>query len=610
MIVRLRGIALSVLVIIASALWSGSSGAQVTPPTPRDTVDTARTDTAAVDTIPPDSLGAERAPEDTVKAPLAVSELPVTPTVGAAYRWRREELFATGAQSLLELLDLVPGLTSFRSGALVAPKVGAYLGDAARTRVFLDGIEITSLNPRTGGLLDLSDIQLWMLEEVAIERGADELRIYARSWRVDRRATSTRTDVSTGDQNTNIFRGFFGKRFRHGEALQLAGQQLGVGGGFAGSGDELSVLARLGWAGWSGWSIDAFGTRSSLNRDQRERRDDASRFVPQIESRRTDAYLRIAYGNPDSGFWAQALGGLQHFGESSTSRMTSPVDTVDSSSTTQQYVGALGFTRWGARISITNRFEHGEDDTRNALTGRVAFDRGPLSISLFTEQRGDDATSSEEASAVLRPLSFLALSGAVSRRHGAGTEARLTARGELGVRVRRVWASGGVVRQEDAPVPGLVVFDSLYTSATIPTGTGFFGTLRGRIYRDVGVDLWVLRWQDTAIYRPQLQGRAELFLNTRWLRRFPRGNFGFLGSAAYEGRSRTRFPLADEKGAPTIEILAPQHIGVVRVEIRIVDAVLFYQQRFGIYPRTPAYLPGYIFPPQLQLYGVRWQFWN
>ena len=44
--------------------------------------------------------------------------------------------------------------------------------------------------------------------------------------------------------------------------------------------------------------------------------------------------------------------------------------------------------------------------------------------------------------------------------------------------------------------------------------------------------------------------------------------------------------------------------------IKIVDAVRFYQQRFGIYPRTPATLPGYIMPPQLQLYDVRWEFWN
>jgi hypothetical protein len=593
----------------ALAISPAAARPQETPPAPRDTADTARTDTAA--TTAADSLGGEaRERADTIKAPLAKSELPVTPTVGAPHHWTREQLFATGAQSLLDLLDLVPGVTTFRSGWLIAPKVAAHLGDAARTRVFLDGVEITSLNPRTGGVLDLSDVQLWMLEEVTIERGADEIRIHARSWRTERTATSTRTDVATGDQNTNIFRGNFGKRFGRGQALQLAGQQLGVGGNFAGGGDELSVLARLGWAGRSGWSIDAFGARSSLNRDRRDRRDGLG-SVPQLESRRTDAYLRVAYGDPDSGFWAQAIGAAQHFRESSTRRTAAPVDTVDSTRTTQQYVAALGFTRWGARISITDRVEHGEGDTRNALSARVAFDRGPLGISLFTEQRGSDFTSTEEASAVLRPVSFLALTGAVARRHGGSGDTRFTARGEVGLRLRRLWVSGGVVRQEATAVPGLVVYDSTYTGVTLPKGSAYFATLRGRVHQDLGVDVWVQRWQDSAFYRPRLQGRAEVFLDTRWLRRFPRGNFGFLGSAAYEGRSRTRFPVL-VGGGPTLatEQLAPQHVGVVRVEIRIVDAVLFYQQRFGIYPRTPATLPGHIMPPQLQLYGVRWEFWN
>ena len=36
-----------------------------------------------------------------------------------------------------------------------------------------------------GNTTDLATIQIWTLEEVAVERGADELRVYLRSWRVD-----------------------------------------------------------------------------------------------------------------------------------------------------------------------------------------------------------------------------------------------------------------------------------------------------------------------------------------------------------------------------------------------------------------------------------------
>lgn len=592
--------------IAIALLFALPAGAQVTPPPdsartdtlPRDTSATA--DTARVATAPP---------ADTIKAPLPAAELPATPSIAAPYRWSRAELFATGAQSLLELLDLVPGVTTYRSGWLASPKIASYLGDAARVRVFLDGLEITSLNARTGGLLDLSDVQLWTLESVVLERGADEVRVFARSWRVDRTATSTRTDVATGDQDANIFRGFLGKRFRRGEALQLAGQQYGINGGPAGGGDELAVMGRVGWARGR-WSADAFATRASLNRDARTRFDQLGR-IPALDAQRTDAYVRAMYGRADSGFWAMAMAGAQRFGEETAHQTTAPIDTVDTARTNAQYVAAAGFSRSGVRLSLTNRHVRGEGQSLNAIIGRASLERGMLGLSLRAELRGGDSSSVEEAVAVLRPLRFLALSGAVARRHGGSGSDFMTVRGEAGLGVGRLWASGGVVRQEAHSVPGLAVFDTTFAPALVPEGTGLFGALRGRVYKDLGVDLYLMRWEDSAFYRPKLQGRAEVFLETRWLGRFPSGHFGFLGSIAYLYRSATLFPSAPAGGGPlTTQRLGDQHVGVARLEIRLLDATLFYQSQFGLYPTNTATLPGYLLPPQLQLYGVRWQFWN
>ncbi len=592
--------------LVAAALLAPSVRAQDVPPADTVRADTARTDTATL----ADTARVATAPvPDTIKAPLPLAELPATPSIGAPYRWNRAELFATGAYSLLELLDLIPGVTTYRSGWLASPKIASYLGDPTRLRVFLDGLEITSLDARTDGLLDVSDIQLWMLESLVVERGADEVRVYARSWRVDRTATSTRTDVATGDQDTNIFRGFLGRRFKHGEALQLAGQQYGVGGSAAGGGDELAVMGRLGWARGP-WGADVFAARASSTRDRRDRFDGAG-SIPALESRRTDAYVRGTYGQPDSGFWAMALAGLQHFREQTSHQTTAPIDTVDSTRTAAQYVAAVGFSGGGARVTVTNRLERSEGHTVNAVVGRASFERGVLGLTLLAEERSGDSSSVEEASAVLRPVSFIALSGAVSRRHGGGGSDFLTARAEAGLRAGRLWATGGIVRQESHSVPGPTVFDTSFASAVIPEGTGLFATLRGRFYQDLGVDVYVMRWQDSAFYRPKLQGRAELFLETRWLRRFPTGNFGFLGSVAYEYRSTTLFPsLPAGGGALAVERLGDQHVGLARLEIRILDAVLFYQSRFALYPPNTATLPGYLLPRQLQLYGVRWQFWN
>jgi hypothetical protein len=46
------------------------------------------------------------------------------------------------------------------------------------------------------------------------------------------------------------------------------------------------------------------------------------------------------------------------------------------------------------------------------------------------------------------------------------------------------------------------------------------------------------------------------------------------------------------------------------VEIRLVDAVLFWRQRYTIGQRPNEFVPGYLVPRQTTLYGVRWDFWN
>src|SRR5450759_2788713 len=84
-----------------------------------------------------------------------------TSDVGPQYSWNRDELFASGALNLADLLERIPGVTSFRSGWMASPKFAAVNGDLNRIRVYYDGIAVDNLDARTGGLLDLNTIQLW-----------------------------------------------------------------------------------------------------------------------------------------------------------------------------------------------------------------------------------------------------------------------------------------------------------------------------------------------------------------------------------------------------------------------------------------------------------------
>ncbi len=52
------------------------------------------------------------------------------------------------------------------------------------------------------------------------------------------------------------------------------------------------------------------------------------------------------------------------------------------------------------------------------------------------------------------------------------------------------------------------------------------------------------------------------------------------------------------------------HVLVGSIEVRIIDAVIFFHSIYGINPPIYEIVPGYAQPRQLLTYGVRWQFWN
>src|SRR5690606_55961 len=144
--------------------------------------DSVRVDTIAPDTIPRDSLSTDSIPKDTIKAPIAVAPRGTTPEVsGRRTVWDRDAIFARGALTLPELLDQVPGVSVAHAGFMAAVSATSWYGQPGRVRVFLDGVELDAIDAREGGVRDLGVIQLWSLDEVAVERAAGELRVYLRS---------------------------------------------------------------------------------------------------------------------------------------------------------------------------------------------------------------------------------------------------------------------------------------------------------------------------------------------------------------------------------------------------------------------------------------------
>lgn len=582
-----------------------------TPPAP----DTLRVPVPADPSrLPGDSAREARADsarlaQDTVRAPIARWPAPPAIGIGERYRWDRDELFASGALTLLELLERIPGVTGLRSGWFPSPQIASFLGDVQRVRVFYDGLELHAMDPRGGNVLDLGMVQIWSLQEVSVERGAAELRVYCQSWTTERTAANTRTDVLTGDEDTNLYRAFYGKRFNRGEALQFAAQQYGTevdrGGG---GGDALSLLGRTGWAS-RGLSADAFILRTRRNRL-------AQRTIVGVESERTEAYVRLGAGQPQVGLWGQLIAGSHAYEE------IAPRDTTDSTDrqlSRAQYVGAVGYSRGGVRLSGTQRVAVFEGRTYWTPSLHLGADGRFAGVSVLAEGDGPDSTRRLEAIARLSPLPFVAIAGAVARvldrrdslpvggdpgaaplGPGEGTHARA----ELGLRLGGLWLTGGGLLRAASTLAAPVLFDSAFQNVREPEARGAFATARGRVWNAIFVDAFAVQWEEPGVYRPRWQTRGEVFLRSRWMSRFPSGDFGVLASVRHDYRSSVPFPSEQGViGAPASRVVT------TLLEIRLINAVAFWQFR-NVAGELYEIVPGFEMPRQGNLYGVRWQFWN
>lgn len=621
--------------LFAAALLAQSAIAQQrdTTRTRRDTarVEPARRDTAAP---PRDTTGAVRVPvpagpdsllqrdslrlrdstrvplRDTVKAPLAAAEAPHLADPTGSFVWDRRDLFSTGALTAQDLLDRVVGVTGLRAGWIAQPMVSSYLGDPRRVRIWLDGLELTELDPRAGGVWDLTQIPLWALDDIRVERAAGEIRIHMRSWRVQRTTPFTRTDVYTGDQGTNLYRGLFGRRYRHGEALQLAGQQYGTSPGRnAASSDAFGALGRIGWARGP-WSADAFVLRLDRNRG-RVTSVPVADSIPGLESTRSEAYVRVGWGRTDSaGLWVQGIASTSRyaFGGAGTTAGGTTVQ-VDTARTQTQYLGAVGYRIGALQASATQRLVIGASRRVATPSVRLGLDRPWLSLSAFAEGRGGDSTRRADVSAVIRPLGFAFVAGSFGveqpREVSDSLPAPRFARGEAGLRLRDVWVSAGILRRDRVLLDAPVIMASSAVPEVDEAADALFATIKGRLWKAVYADVQGTQWSDSGgFYRPKYQTRSELYVSTRMLDRFPSGNLHILASATHEYRSSTLWPLA----TGTVRVNGYRTLSTL-LQVRIIQAEVFWNFRNVLGERYEE-VPGYRMPRLVNIYGVRWEFWN
>jgi hypothetical protein len=591
-----------------------------------DSVSRARADSLArarADSIRSDSLrredlaiiAAQQRRADSIKAPTAASEMPVLVDIGETLRYGRDEIYATGALTLGDLLEGIPGMLLFRSGWLGSPEQGAFLGDFGRLRVYMDGIELDALDPRNGGVLDLSAIQLWPLEEVRIERGAAEVRVHLRSWRVRSVTPATRVDIGTGDLETNGYRGYFGRRFFRGEVLQLGAYQFSSRDPRSiGDADQLSLFGRLGWARGR-LSVDGAFLRTDRERSLQERTEESEREdLPALDATFADMYARIAWTDTSSGFWMQVTGARSSH---SQARLLppgggTPDEVIDSSRieiSRPQVIGAIGWGRDALRLSATGRYRRIGGVASLSPVLRAMYDTRRWSASLLAEEQRELAFRRYEAGVRLTPLSRVSIGGAVGRTEPVRTEERAAGtdyRAEVALRLgRAAWLSVGQLSRAAGTLIAPVVFDTGFRAVSGGQATAQFATIRGKFWKDVGLDVVATKWEAEGEYRPQYATRSRLYINTSWPSRFPSGNLNILAAVTHEYRTEAQFP-ADEDAT----LLSSQfRTWGMLLEIRLLQATLSYQFR-NVLNEEYAQVPGFTAVRAVQFYGVRWNFFN
>ncbi len=566
---------------------------------------------------------------DTLKAPLARFERPDDFETSPRLRFSREEILSSGAVNLADLLDRVPGVTTYRSGWIAGVHAASFAGDTRRLRLFVDGVEMDAIEPRNGGALDLTDVQLWTLDELIVERAAGEVRVWMRTWTVERTTPYTRADILTGDLNTNAFRGLFARRWRNGGLLQLGGQQMATQSGRVnavtgaqrstgrGDGTVQAFMARIGWSKRR-VSVYLFANATGRERDPHTARAGFTDLLAYKGSRR-DAYLRLGYGDTLRGFWSQAIVGvvrtrLEGVGDPTAETDTSVAVKTDTIRGRTQQLLAAGYrtSRWS--VSMTDRVRPigGTAVHAPAVRGRLGGSR--YAIGAFAEQNEADSTRRVDLSARAQPFSWLILTGAQSSRAPDSATGRVggsTRRAEAALKVGRLWLGGGVIQDNANQFDSPVILGTPAALLSSVDARGVLVSAVGRLYKDVRVDVQAIRWDGSQYNRPQMHVRTEVALISDWRRRFPRGEFSINARIWHELRGGVPFFYGTAVGKSTPDVRMTERANVMTglLELRLQRATLFYQYRNltgGAYEQ----IRGITMPPAVQIYGVRWEFWN
>jgi hypothetical protein len=238
---------------------------------------------------------------------------------------------------------------------------------------------------------------------------------------------------------------------------------------------------------------------------------------------------------------------------------------------------------------------------------RAGFESGGLALSFLGERSPLDSVQRIEGGATMQFGGRFAVGGSVSRFtpiEGLDAPTTLAIRAEAGMRVGRMWLTGGALRRDTSFLPAAIAFDSTFLSGQQGPSNGLFATARGKFYRDVGIDFNGMRYESAGIYRPQYETRSRLFLDTDMRAKFPSGNLNIILAITHDYRSQVLFPTADGFAESS-----QYRVWSAELELRLLTATITFQYR-NFLGAEYQQVPGFTMPSITSIYGIRWNFIN
>lgn len=578
--------------------------------------DTVRLGPDRPDTLPrppvQDTIRQDTVVRDTVILPprLPVLDAPAPSAwAGGVWEWHRQDLLRLPDLTLLQLLERVPGLGPVRPGLVGQAESATVFGHAAAAIEYVvDGFE---LDPLVAPTFDPSRLPLLALRRVRIERRVTGATVRVETLSPVHAEAQSVIEAGTGDLGTNLFRGIFMAPYVLGGPLALGFERL-ASESVPNGGSNHTV----------GWLKYTFVRDSAgLQLEYRQSGLDRDGVGPPFDGERRDWALRAR--TRLGPFVAEAYGGA-------TTVEDEAGDLVVREASTQG--GVRLATRFGSNVPLdvlaSARFRSHPRMPGQELELQAWFHPTPwLGLGADVVQAWWDGATSGRWSGEARigPLAGLTAFAGLDRAGallGDGwADVRVVApAGSSGFELARdgsrfgaewIWRGlrlgGAAVRTTvDSTAAFGLAFDPDARRIAAGEATGY--ELVARV--PTGLDpLWLEGWfvgMDAPpdwLYLPEHQWEAALVYHHLPL---PSGNLELYLRAEQRYRSGMAVP----GDTVPVAIVAPSRTTNLELSIRVVTVRAFVRwenllNRFGQQD-----LPGFPFPRQNILYGVKWEFRN